>query len=120
LVSRKATLNNYALVWYLAKRIFLSMVKIRIWVNKINAKLMQSTEKLKISLNFITHQNLLPKSVENPIFYNEIASFLLTAAIRLKTKIMEYSVEFRVVIKEGPLTTSNQLLSPYTVALRLR
>jgi hypothetical protein len=34
-----------------------------------------------------------------------------------KTSKINYPLNY---VKEGPLTTSNQLLSPYTVALRLR
>jgi hypothetical protein len=37
-----------------------------------------------------------------------------------KKKVVIFKVILFVLIKEGLLTTSNQLLSPYTVALRLR
>jgi len=47
--------------------------------------------------------------------------------VRAGLRSLQWFALYRVLIfliwplfKEGPLTTSNQLLSPYTVALRLR
>jgi hypothetical protein len=46
---------------------------------------------------------------------HKLNSFLLELEILSSTFHL-----FKPALKEGPLTTSNQLLSPYTVALRLR
>jgi hypothetical protein len=43
----KAKFNHDALGWYLAKLDILSLVKMRTWMNEVDAELMQSMEKLK-------------------------------------------------------------------------
>ena len=61
--------------------------------------------------------SLPPASVTIFILETRYSTFYSTTIM----DILKSAIHFRwFYIKEGPLKTSNQLLSPYTVALRLR